>query len=82
VADREVRAVAAQAWRNVLGGGEYADTDDFFDSGGDSALALLVIAEVAGELDLRVPMTALLEAPTLGEFVACVRTLADRDGAR
>lgn len=70
----QVREVAAAVWQEVLGDGPPADDDNFFDCGGDSVYALSLIATLTEELNLSIPVTTLLRAPT---FRAFVETLAE-----
>jgi acyl carrier protein len=65
-----IREAAAAAWAATLGEGPPADEDNFFDSGGDSVQALNLIAELSGELDLAIPVTTVLLAPSFGALVA------------
>ena len=50
---------------------DIADTDDFFDLGGDSMLALEVATE-ARQAGLEMPMSAILRRPVLADLAAAV----------
>jgi acyl carrier protein len=71
-----LRECAAAAWEAVLGEGPPADDDNFFDCGGDSVHALVLIAELSAELDVAIPVTTLLRTPTFGGFVAALTELS------
>jgi acyl-coenzyme A synthetase/AMP-(fatty) acid ligase/acyl carrier protein len=58
--------------------GELDMNDDFFDVGGDSLKAVLVVADVANRLGISVPLEALFETRTIGGF--CERVAAARSG--
>ena len=46
--------------------------DNFFELGGDSLLAIQVINQIRASLRTVLPMRALFESPTLGDFAARV----------
>jgi cyclopropane fatty-acyl-phospholipid synthase-like methyltransferase/aryl carrier-like protein len=48
------------------------ESTDFFEAGGHSLTAMLLVTRVARELDKTVPLFALVEHPTLAAFVAYV----------
>jgi amino acid adenylation domain-containing protein/non-ribosomal peptide synthase protein (TIGR01720 family) len=61
-------------WEAVLQTTPIGLTDHFFERGGHSLLATQVISRVRHQLTLDVPMRALFEHPTLGDFAACCAT--------
>jgi non-ribosomal peptide synthetase component F/aryl carrier-like protein len=67
--DPALRAI----WAEVLRVDALDVDDDFFALGGNSLLATQITARVADVLGLEVPLDALFEAPTLGEYAAQVR---------
>nr|MDQ3934891.1 condensation domain-containing protein [Actinomycetota bacterium] len=78
-ADGEARELLASLWCEVLDLPEVAPTDDFFDLGGDSLLAMRVIAK-AGAAGLRIDSEAFFANPTLAA-VAASATREDLAGA-
>ncbi|NUP26471.1 MAG: amino acid adenylation domain-containing protein, partial [Nocardia sp.] len=60
-----VEAVVAEAFEHVLGVERVGADDDFFDLGGDSLSASLVVARVGAALDARVPVRSMFETPTV-----------------
>ena len=67
--DPALRAI----WAEVLRVDAPDVDDDFFALGGNSLLATQITARVADVLGLEVPLDALFEAPTLGEYAQQVR---------
>ncbi len=64
-------AVAA-VWREVLGLAQLAAGESFFDLGGDSLIALQVVARLRQRLGVETPVQLLFENPTLGAFATAV----------
>ncbi|WP_432190128.1 condensation domain-containing protein [Streptomyces sp. Tue6028] len=62
--DSQAEAVMAEVWKDVLGIEEVALDDDFFSCGGDSLLAITVVAE-AQKRGLRTTMVHLFKHPTI-----------------
>ncbi|MFN8178108.1 MAG: non-ribosomal peptide synthase/polyketide synthase [bacterium] len=60
-----IERVLAGVWRSVLGLGTVGRDDDFFELGGDSILAIQLVAR-AREAGVRVSARGLFEHPTLG----------------
>ncbi|MEV6410710.1 amino acid adenylation domain-containing protein [Kribbella sp. NPDC051718] len=58
------RSVAA-AWSEVLGLPSVALTDDFFDLGGHSILAVRIVNRLAAEFDAEIPVRLIFDAPTV-----------------
>ena len=58
-------AAIAALWSEVLGVDSVGVRDDFFDSGGDSLLAVQVIARIGSVLGLELPLHHLFEGPTV-----------------
>jgi len=62
--ERRLAAIAA----DVLGRGSVGTEDDFFMVGGDSLLAVRLIARVNAELRLRLSLRTVFEAPTIAQL--------------
>jgi amino acid adenylation domain-containing protein len=62
----------AQIWRAVLREDEIGATDNFFDLGGNSLLAMQVIVRVRRRFSIDIPIRALFENPTLAGFSRAV----------
>ena len=61
----------ARHWAAVLGSDDVMASDDFFDAGGDSLLALQLLTTIRGELGVELPLSAVFDERT-------VRSLAGR----
>lgn len=59
-------------FRFVLGCADVGRSDDFFDRGGDSLLAIAVLASVADELGVDVPVESFMASPTVEGLAALV----------
>ncbi len=66
---RSLSGAITALWARVLGHDEFDADDDFFDVGGDSLLATWVVAEIGRLLGRPVPLSQLLECPTVEELV-------------
>lgn len=69
-------ALLARIWAEVLGMEKVGVQDDFFQLGGHSLVATQVVARIADELQLEVPLRILFESPTvegLARFIARTR---------
>jgi len=75
------RALAG-IWARVLGEPEPGVHDDFFAAGGDSFLAMRVIAHVADRWAVHVPVRSLFAGPTVAGLAAVVDKLADEFAER
>ncbi|WUV61000.1 acyltransferase domain-containing protein [Streptomyces sp. NBC_01478] len=66
VAPRDDREEAvAEVWRDLLGIADIGVHDDFFELGGHSLLATRVVARLLDVLGVELPLSALMEAPTV-----------------
>ena len=68
----ETEARLAALWREVLGAADARASDNFFESGGYSLLALRLYGRIEQEFGVRLPLPTLFQAPTLealGEVV-------------
>jgi len=62
----------AQMWAEMLGHARVSASDNFFDLGGHSLLAVQVINKLKKKLGKALPLTALLEAPTVEALAALI----------
>jgi amino acid adenylation domain-containing protein len=67
-----MNADVAQIWRTVLREDEIGASDDFFDLGGNSLLAMQVVVRVRRRFSIDIPIRALFENPTLAGFSKAV----------
>lgn len=59
-------------WESVMGVEGIADDEDFFDLGGTSLQALRVFNLIREHLGVDLPLSSLIEAPTVGQLAAVV----------
>ena len=69
----EAEAALLSIWRKVLHSEAVGVTDNFFDVGGHSLLAVQLMASIAKETGHEVPLTALFRAPTVESMAKLLR---------
>jgi malonyl CoA-acyl carrier protein transacylase len=67
----DVAAQLTAIWSDLLGVSPMPD-DDFFELGGHSLIAIRLMARIHRDLDVRLPLATLFEAPTLRQLAALV----------
>ncbi|WP_150130589.1 non-ribosomal peptide synthetase, partial [Streptomyces sp. 150FB] len=67
-----VEEAVAAMWAEVMDVGDIGVDDNFFDLGGHSLLIAQVVARLHADLEVEVPLLALLDNQTLGGFAAVV----------
>jgi acyl-coenzyme A synthetase/AMP-(fatty) acid ligase/thioesterase domain-containing protein/acyl carrier protein len=60
-------------WENILGNKNVETTSDFFALGGDSLAAATMLAAVETFFDVHLPVSALVEAPTIEKLAEIIR---------
>ena len=73
--ERQITAV----WQDALGIDDIGIYDNFFDLGGNSLVALQVIARLKAQLKVPLPVVALFEAPTISALARYVQPEAADD---
>ncbi|GII54393.1 hypothetical protein Pth03_27820 [Planotetraspora thailandica] len=63
-AERRIAAV----WRRLMNAGELSVLDDFFDSGGDSLVAVALVNAVNRDFGRSLPLQVVFEAPTIEQL--------------
>jgi amino acid adenylation domain-containing protein len=76
----EVEERLAAIWREVLGVEEIRVDDNFFRLGGHSLSAIRLLSRIRSELEVDLPMQAVLEAPHLGALAARLSAAAGDGG--
>ena len=69
----ETEAALSKIWRKVLHNEAIGVTDNFFDVGGHSLLAVQLMSAIAKETGHEVPLTALFRAPTVESMAKLLR---------
>lgn len=72
----------AQLWASVLGVEEIGADQDFFTLGGNSLVAIQLIAQIRKAEGVRLPIRVLFEAPTLAQLAARIEELRDAAPSR
>jgi acyl carrier protein len=67
-----VEEALAAIWVDVLGVERAGIDDDFFDLGGHSLLATRIVARAASRFEVALPLSVLLEEPTIRELAATI----------
>jgi surfactin family lipopeptide synthetase A len=75
----EVEEVLAGIWQALLRLERVGRNDDFFELGGHSMLALDLRSRIESELGLEIPLSALMEAPTVARLAQLIAGRAARD---
>ena len=75
----EVEEVLTRLWASVLRFEPVGIQDDFFEVGGTSLLAVDLFAQIDRQLRQRLPLTALIEAPTIEQLARLVAKGECRD---
>jgi amino acid adenylation domain-containing protein len=87
----DAERMLAEIWQRVLAVDRVGVTDSFFDLGGHSLLAVQVVFELEARTGVALPVSALLQAPTIRELAERLEAGADgsasvlvplRDGTR
>src|SRR5262249_9414605 len=68
--EREDRLTAI--WRQALQAETIGSDDDFFDLGGDSLMAVGLFLEIEREFGVKLPITAIYDAPTIAGQLALI----------
>lgn len=71
----ELEAQLAEVWQNVLGVPRVGVEDDFFAIGGNSLVAVQLIAQVRSAVRVKLPMRSLFEYPTVAGMAEQVEAL-------
>lgn len=73
----ETERLLAEIWQRVLAVDRVGATDSFFDLGGYSLLAVQVVYELEARTGVALPVSALLQAPTVRELAQRLEAGAD-----
>ena len=71
----ETEAVLAEIWRDFLGVEHIGLTDNFYELGGDSLLAAQILSRVRKTFHIEIPLSALLDEPTLAALSARIQAI-------
>uniref|UniRef100_UPI000DE3E78D SDR family NAD(P)-dependent oxidoreductase n=1 Tax=Nonomuraea lactucae TaxID=2249762 RepID=UPI000DE3E78D len=71
----DLEALLAQLWGEVLGARQVSVEQDFFELGGNSLVAVQLIALIRKKIGVRLPMRSLFQVPTVAGMAALVEEL-------
>ncbi|MFD0635235.1 phosphopantetheine-binding protein [Catenulispora yoronensis] len=71
----------AGIWSKVLGIEPIGSADNFFELGGHSLIAINLTARIRKALGAAIPITGLLESPTVGQLAALIDGAANATSA-
>ncbi|MEX1830126.1 amino acid adenylation domain-containing protein, partial [Luteibacter sp. CQ10] len=74
----DAMASIREAWRDVLGTAQFGDDDGFFDVGGDSVSAMLLVEQVAARFGCDVPVIDVFRLGSIRRLAAEVAAKATR----
>jgi acyl carrier protein len=77
----DLERTLCELWESALGVGRLGVDADFFELGGNSLVAVQLIAQVRKAVGRKLPMRTLFEAPTIAGMAASIEQLADELGA-
>ncbi|HEX3140478.1 MAG TPA: amino acid adenylation domain-containing protein, partial [Rhizobacter sp.] len=69
-AGNDTEMAMAEIWQSLLGVARVGVTDNFFELGGHSMLVLRLMVQIEKRFGRKVPLSALMEAPTVRQLVA------------
>lgn len=79
-AESEIQQSLVDIWQDVLKRKPIGIADNFFDMGGHSLLAVGLMAQLKERLQLRVPLSRIIEHPTIEQFAASLLPVQRRQG--
>ena len=77
-ANDDVASQLTAMWTDLLGVSPIGADDDFFELGGHSLIAIRLMARIHRELELRLPLATLFEAPTIRQLATLVEERPER----
>ena len=77
----ELERQLAEVWGSVLGVERVGAEDDFFDLGGNSLVAVQLVAQIRSAVRVKLPMRTLFDHPTVAGMAAQVEALRARPQA-
>lgn len=78
-ADDKMEATLVTIWESVLATRPISVTDNYFELGGTSLLAVRLFARIEESLGLKIPLATLIEAPTIEKLANVMRQQNSRE---
>ena len=79
-AETQTEDAIAEVWQEILGISPIGMDDTFFDLNGDSLLAAQLMSRIGRVLQVKLPLSAVFEAPTIAELAANVERVQQSTG--
>jgi thioesterase domain-containing protein/malonyl CoA-acyl carrier protein transacylase/acyl carrier protein len=74
--DTDLKEMLAAVWREVLGFESIGDDDNFFDLGGDSFMATILLSRLRAQLTVELPANSVFVAPTIAAQAKLIAKVA------
>jgi phthiocerol/phenolphthiocerol synthesis type-I polyketide synthase E len=71
--NKEIEKTLAALWQDILGVKKVNNTDNFFDLGGTSLMAVNLFSEIEKIYDKRLPLAILMKAPNIKQLAAVIQ---------
>lgn len=68
-----------ELWKSLLGDVQFGVEDDFFTVGGHSLLAIKMLQQVRSHFEVDLPLTIVVESPTIRSLAAAVKSASGKD---
>ncbi len=75
-------AIILDIWKKIMKIEEASVTDNFFDAGGNSLLAMILINEISKKLGCEIPAQILFETPTIEKLALTINNQCDKKISR
>lgn len=80
VTEGDIRGQLTRIWQELLGLDSIAPDQNYFDLGGDSALAVHLFTQIEKSFGVKLPLASLFEAPTIDELARVLSREASPSG--
>lgn len=75
----ELEQTVAAVWEELFGLQQVGATDNFFEMGGNSLLAIQLVSRLRRELEIELPLNSLFESPTVGGLSAAITKIQSHE---
>ncbi len=71
--EKDIEPMLAEIWQDILGVKQVKNTDNFFDLGGTSLMAVSLFSEIEKGFGKRLPLAALMKAPNIMQLARMIQ---------